>query len=333
MSAWVSSATSYILSNFWLNQGIDLAIAFLICILLLVVIGDRHTRGMIQGLIVIMIGAFISKRLGLMLVNAVLEKVVLGGTIVIAISFQLELRRFLEKLGRGEIRSLFKSSGKLSVKTTSIIDQLIDAVKDLSRNRIGALIIIETNHPINPQFLSSPGVRLNANISKELIQTIFQKKTPLHDGAILIKNGKIIAAGVLIMKLSSRTAPSQYGTRHRAAMGITEKVEDALCIVVSEETGSISLVEKGNLNRLTNTDLKEQLEAKLVQATQEPVETWGILRKIPQKLQVNLFKSLKNKSADIHRSRVNYRSRPITKIVSKLKRWLKFSSSTSKDKK
>jgi DNA integrity scanning protein DisA with diadenylate cyclase activity len=93
-------------------------------------------------------------------------------------------------------------------------------------------------------------ISLNADVSKELIQTIFQKKTLLHDGAMVIKNGRIVSAGT-ILPLSERIAPSQYGTRHRAAMGITEQMEDILCIVVSEETGSISLAEINGTNCLS----------------------------------------------------------------------------------
>ena len=104
------------------------------------------------------------------------------------------------------------------------------------------------------------GVRLNADLSKELIQTIFQTSTLLHDGAILIRASRIVAAGV-ILPISERTASRQLGTRHRAAMGITERIENCLCIVVSEETGSISIAQRGRLNRpLTSTRLRGLLQ-------------------------------------------------------------------------
>jgi uncharacterized protein (TIGR00159 family) len=108
-------------------------------------------------------------------------------------------------------------------------------------------------------------VRLNAEVSKELLQTIFQTSTLLHDGAVLIRDTRIVAAGI-ILPLSERTASRQLGTRHRAAMGITERVENCICVVVSEETGSISLAERGILHRpLTSSKLKELLEARLSQ--------------------------------------------------------------------
>jgi uncharacterized protein (TIGR00159 family) len=148
-----------------------------------------------------------------------------------------------------------------------VIDEIVDAVKELSQNRIGALLILEIDSPIDEGF-SEPGVKLNAEISKELLQTIFQPKTLLHDGAVLIRGSRIIAAGV-ILPLSGRTASRQLGTRHRAAMGITERVENCICVVASEETGSISLAERGTLNRpLTSSKLKELLEASVFPAVE-----------------------------------------------------------------
>ncbi|WP_238544376.1 diadenylate cyclase CdaA [Gloeocapsa sp. PCC 73106] len=301
--------------NLWLYQGIDIALALGLCLLLLLIIRDSRVRWLIQGLMLILVAAFISKELGLRLLHGVLEKMVLGGIVVIGISFQLELRRFLEKLGRGELLSLFQVAPNPSTKMNSIVDQLVEAVKELSQNRTGALIVLETNSPISRRVVLGTGVSLNADVSKELIQTIFQKKTLLHDGAMVIKNGRIASAGT-ILPLSGRTAPSQYGTRHRAAMGITEQVEDALCIVVSEETGSISLAENGILNRfITTTALKETLEARLTEGQKDTAENWGLGKFFSQGFTVGLqqkFNGLKQ---------------------IKLKRWLHLPSSTSKDKK
>jgi len=272
-----------------LHHGVDLALSLGLCLLLLVIIRDSRARWMIQGLIIIVVATFLSKELGLGLLNKVLDKIVLGAIIVIATSFQLELRRFLEKLGRGELLGLFITTQDVSNNNKGFLDQLVDAVKELSQNRTGALIVLETKTPINNRILLQPGISLNADVSKELIQTIFQKKTLLHDGAMVIKNGRIVSAGT-ILPLSERIAPSQYGTRHRAAMGITEQMEDILCIVVSEETGSISLAEKGILNRfLTSTALKEQLEAKLSEESNDIAENWRWWKAILKWLPKNLY--------------------------------------------
>jgi uncharacterized protein (TIGR00159 family) len=163
------------------------------------------------------------------------------------------------------------------------VDEIVDAVKELSQNRIGALMILETSGPIDERDFSVPGVKLNAEVSKELLQTIFQPTTLLHDGAVLISGARVVAAGV-ILPLSERTASRQLGTRHRAAMGITERVENCACVVVSEETGSISLAERGVLNRpLTSSKLKELLEARFSPVTDREAvapSLWSLGRQI-----------------------------------------------------
>jgi uncharacterized protein (TIGR00159 family) len=123
-------------------------------------------------------------------------------------------------------------------------------------------MLIETTGSLEAEDFVSPGVVLNAEVSKEILQTIFQTSTLLHDGAVVINGSRIVSAAA-ILPLSERTASRQLGTRHRAAMGITERIDKCICIVVSEETGSISLAEKGVLNRpLTSSKLKELLQAK-----------------------------------------------------------------------
>jgi uncharacterized protein (TIGR00159 family) len=191
-----------------------------------------------------------------------MEKLVLVSAVAMALVFQSDFRRFLEQLGKGQFNQLFSVKNSIPKENTTI-DEIVDAVKELSQNRTGALIIIEINNTIEERVFVNPGVSLKAEVSKELLQTIFQAKTLLHDGAVFMRGSEIVSAGV-ILPLSERSASRQIGTRHRAAMGITERLENCICIVVSEETGSISLAEKGVLNRpLTITKLKELLEEKL----------------------------------------------------------------------
>ncbi len=240
--------------------------------MMLVIIGERRTLWMVRGFIVLMLAAAISRRLELTLLNFVLNNLVIGAAVAMAFILQSEFRRFLEQLGRGQVLQLFQPLRRNVPSSDSVTDEIVDAVKELSQNRIGALLIIETGIPIDERDFSVPGVRLNAELSKELLQTIFQTTTLLHDGAVLIRGLRIIAAGV-ILPLSERTASRQLGTRHRAAMGITERVENCVCVVVSEETGSISLAERGMLNRpLTSSKLKELLEERLFPSgDREPV--------------------------------------------------------------
>lgn len=243
----------------WLFNGVDIALVLLLTYLLLLVIGERRTLWMVQGFIFLMLASVLSEWLKLTLLAFVLDKLVLGSAVALAVIFQSEFRRFLELLGRGQIGQLFLRR-QPTPKSDSVIDEIVEAVKELSQNRTGALIVLEVFTPLDRRVFVNPGVSLNAEVSKELLQTIFQMKTLLHDGAVFIRGSRIVSAGA-ILPLSERTASRQLGTRHRAAMGMTERVENCLCIVVSEETGSISLAERGNLNRpLTSSKLKELLE-------------------------------------------------------------------------
>lgn len=254
-----------------LLHSVDIGLVLVLTYLVLVIIGERRTLWMVRGLIVLMLAAAVSNRLGLPLLSFVLEKLVVGSAVAMAVIFQSEFRRFLEQLGRGEVGHLLQPNRATMPKPDSVVDEIVDAVKELSQNRTGALLIIETTGPIDERDFSVPGVKLNAEISKELLQTIFQTTTLLHDGAVFISGSRVVAAGV-ILPLSERTASRQLGTRHRAAMGITERVENCLCVVVSEETGSISLAERGSLNRpLTSSKLKELLEARFSPSSEEGV--------------------------------------------------------------
>ncbi|NEO04557.1 MAG: TIGR00159 family protein [Moorea sp. SIO1F2] len=259
-----------------LLHSIDVGLVLALTYLVLLIIGERRTLWMVRGLIVLMLAAAVSNRLGLTLLSFVLEKLVVGSAVAMAVIFQSEFRRFLEQLGRGEIVQLFQGQRRPTPKPDSVINEIVDAVKELSQNRVGALITLETNGPIDERDVSVPGVQLNAEISKELLQTIFQTTTLLHDGAVLIRGSRVVAAGV-ILPLSERTASRKLGTRHRAAMGITERVENCLCIVVSEETGSISLAEKGGLYRpLTSTRLKQLLEERFSPVVDREVVAPGL---------------------------------------------------------
>ncbi len=248
----------------WPLRLLDGVLVMLLVYTVLVLIGERRTLWMVRGFIILLLASTLSRNIGLELLAFVLDRLVIGSAVAMALSLQSEFRRFLEQLGRGQWGQLLMLRDReLAHQANDTIEELVDAVKELSQNRIGALIIVETNQPIDERDFSVPGVRLNAEISRELLQTIFQTSTLLHDGAVLIRGSRVVAAGV-ILPISERSASRQLGTRHRAAMGITERVKDCICIVVSEETGSISLAEQGTLNRpLTSSKLRELLTAKL----------------------------------------------------------------------
>jgi uncharacterized protein (TIGR00159 family) len=243
-------------------QALDILLVLLLSYVVLVIIGEKRTLWMVRGLIFLMLAAALSKFLGLALLGFVLDKLVIGSAVAMAFMLQGEFRRLLELLGQGQLWELLSPSREAMPQPDNVIDEIVDAVKELSQNRTGALLILEIDKPIDERDFTVPGVKLNAEVSKELIQTIFQTSTLLHDGAMLVRGARIAAAGV-ILPISERVASRQLGTRHRAAMGITERVEHCLCVVVSEETGSISLAEGGILDRpLTSSRLRSILRSK-----------------------------------------------------------------------
>jgi uncharacterized protein (TIGR00159 family) len=261
----------------------DVGLVLALVYMMLLVIAERRTLWMVRGFIFLMVAAALSQWLHLKLLSFVLNNLVIGSAVAMAVILQSEVRRFLEQLGRGELLGLLRPSPRKTLGSDSVIDEIVDAIRDLSQSRTGALLIVETTStPIDERDFSVPGVRLNAEVSREILQTLFQTSTLLHDGAVLIRGSKIIAAGI-ILPISDRDASRQLGTRHRAAMGITERVDNCLCIVVSEETGSISLAEKGALNRpLTSSKLRELLEIRFTFSLDREVVTPGLSRFLKQ---------------------------------------------------
>ncbi|MCH2174331.1 MAG: diadenylate cyclase CdaA [Lentisphaeria bacterium] len=165
---------------------------------------------------------------------------------VILIIFQPELRKLFATIGSNPHR-LFKEQ----YNPVDLVDQLVDASFSLGERKIGGLLVIERDIPLRS--LEESGVKVNAPVSKELLGTIFFKDTPLHDGAVLIRAGVIVAASCFISNLTNNPLDSQLGTRHRAGVGVTED-SDAVCLIISEETGYVSLVASGTLVR--NVDRK-----------------------------------------------------------------------------
>lgn len=258
----------------WFPTVLDVALVILLLYVVIRLLGEpqSRTRWVIQGfmilIVVLMATIYLSQLLQLTLLQFVLEKLLIGSAVGVIVILQSEFRRFLEQLGRGELRQLFPSSSNGKLQPDNVLDKILDAVRELSQKRIGALLLLETHDPIDPAEFRSPGVTLNAEISSELIQTLFQTTTALHDGAVLLRGSRIVAASV-ILPLTEKSLSRQLGTRHRAAIGITERVSDCLCIVISEETGSISLAEQGTLQRpLTRSRLRELLELRFSPAVE-----------------------------------------------------------------
>lgn len=250
-------------------RAVDLLTVLAVVYLILALTSDRRVLLMIRGFVLILFVNILTSRSDLHLLTFVLDKLLIGASVSMAVLLQTELRRFLEQLGRGNLIGLLSPPRRSPIKSESIIEKIYETVQELSQNRTGALILIETDEPIEEYEFKVSGISLNANLSKELLQTIFQGSTRLHDGAVWIRGEQILAAKV-ILPISERYPSRKIGTRHRAAMGITEQVANCFCVVVSEETGSIAIADQGQLDRpITGSKLREVLEVKL--ASRRPV--------------------------------------------------------------
>ncbi len=218
----------------------------------------RHTRGsaLLKGLFLLLVIVLASRLLGLISLNWLLMAVLQNGALVLVILFQPELRKALERMGRSRI--LNKGNRKdLEDERETIISEIVQTVVDLSRRRVGALIVFERQTGL--QDVIETGTRLDAEISAPLLENIFEPNTPLHDGAVVIREDQIVAAACILPLAEASGVSRELGTRHRAAVGITEST-DAAVVVVSEETGIVSLAMDGSLKRPLSTDeLKEFL--------------------------------------------------------------------------
>lgn len=218
----------------------------------------KETRAMriLYGIIFLVILFFVSQALNLVALNYILKALTTMFVVAIPVVFQPELRSLLERIGRTDIVSDFRKLNKDEI--SQIITEIIGAVKILSKKKIGALIVISQKTGLKN--VVDTGTRIDSKISKDLILTIFQPKSPLHDGAIIIKGNKMIAAGTTLPLTSHKFDFHSGGTRHRAGLGLSEQ-SDAIIIIVSEEKGTISLANKGILNQdIDLLKLKKSLE-------------------------------------------------------------------------
>jgi diadenylate cyclase len=190
--------------------------------------------------------------------------------IAIIILFQPELRRALDELGRKSFVDNFKFFGKADTEeglSDKSIFELVKASLDMSRSKTGALIVIEKNTPLGEY--ENTGINIDASLSSQLITNIFEKNTPLHDGAVIIRDNRVVAATCYLPLTERNDLTKELGTRHRAGLGISE-VSDSLTIIVSEETGSISVARNGNIFRnLSEKSLRDHLEELQVKPAKE----------------------------------------------------------------
>jgi uncharacterized protein (TIGR00159 family) len=215
------------------------------------------------GIVAIFIIWQVVKALQMELLSSILGAFVSVGFIALIIIFQPEIRRFLFTIGtqaqEGKLVQRFKFL-RVSGNAGLDVDTITKACQNMSDIKQGALILIARKNNLDD--IISTGVVVNADISNPLIENIFFKNSPLHDGAMIIRNNRITAARCILPVSNKTSIPGHYGLRHRAAIGVTE-VNDCLALVVSEETGTISLVDNGNIRSVNALELKEMIEKEL----------------------------------------------------------------------
>lgn len=221
---------------------IDIALIAFVVYKLFSLLKNTRAEQVLKGLILVLIFASVADIFNLNTVSWVMNQFLTVSLVFIIVVFQPELRTGLERIGRG--RSIFATDR--NKRDEDSISELVSAMSSLSRQKIGALVVLERQVGLSD--IVESGTRLDADISSELLINIFIPNTPLHDGAVIIRENSIVAAACYLPLSSSNTISKELGTRHRAAIGISEK-SDAVVIIVSEETGNISIAENGIINR------------------------------------------------------------------------------------
>ena len=253
--------------NFWgfinLKFLLDVLFALGFGLLLFSRVKEQRTLWLLRGyLFLVSFAWFIQRYAYLPLTSKLIDAVVLACSLSLAILWQGELRRLMELLGTGRLTVLLGNPPKEFRATSTTVNQLVDAAGKLSQNRKGALIVVDLGSDLRPEDFLYSGINIEAQLSTDLLINLFATDTPLHDGAVLVKGNKIISAGVILPL--SRQGISRYGTRHLAALGITERFDRCICIVVSEETGTLSLANQGKLERPITSSRLQELLIKLV---------------------------------------------------------------------
>ncbi|MDQ0220154.1 TIGR00159 family protein [Peribacillus cavernae] len=241
------------LSNFtfldYIVNFIDILVVWFVIYRLLMVIRGTKAVQLLRGIFVIVVVHSLSSLIGLNTLGWLMQQAMTWGFLAIIIIFQPELRRALEQLGRGKLFT--RGAGQEEEEQDRLVEEIIKAASYMAKRRIGALISIERETGLSDYI--ETGIPLGSHISSELLINIFIPNTPLHDGAVILQNNQVAAAACYLPLSESPFISKELGTRHRAAIGVSE-VTDCITVVVSEETGGISLTKNGELHRELDQD-------------------------------------------------------------------------------
>ncbi|MDR0423908.1 MAG: diadenylate cyclase CdaA [Clostridiales Family XIII bacterium] len=277
----MSDYIDIIISNVGITDLLDVTIVAFVIYQVLVFIRETRAEQLIKGLLVLLVAAFLSGILNLYALNWILIGTMQFGVIALVVVFQPELRRGLEYVGRSKFfRNQFVDAEKENVKAAAT--SITRAVDYFSTTKTGAIIILERETSLND--IVESGVILDSGVSAELLKNIFYEGAPLHDGAVIIRRARVYAAGCVLPLTEDKDLSMDLGTRHRAGIGITEN-SDAIALIVSEETGIISMAVDGKLTRFLDIKTVEKTLLNLYLADSDLADQFN---------PINLFRRRKN---------------------------------------
>ena len=250
---------------------IDMAIIAVLVYRLTTFVRKTNSANVIKGIALLVAVLWISQLMRLNVISYLLSKTFELGILALIVLFQPEIRRFLEQMGSSNLRGVFGKNVDVRAIDTAITQTAI-ACQDMSRSKTGALLVFERD--INLDSYINTGSIINADPSADLIKNIFYPKTPLHDGAVIIRDGKVASAACMLPQSTNNNLSRELGMRHRAGIGITER-SDAVVAIVSEETGSISVAVDGILKRHLNVETFETLLRKELIPVESEKQSWS----------------------------------------------------------
>ena len=270
-----------LVSTMRFSDIVDILIVAYLIYNIIMLIRKTNSFRLARGILLILIALWLSGVLKLTMFNRLLQKTVELGLIALVIIFQPELRRLLERMGS----KTFPSFGSKPLETLgmdNVISQTIAACTQLSSTKTGALIVLERGVTLDEQMRS--GTTVNSDVTAELLKNIFYPKAPLHDGAVVIRDGRIAAAGCVLPLTSNTNLSPDLGTRHRAGIGMSEH-SDAVVVIVSEETGGISIAVDGMLKRRLSAETFEAiLRSELLPEEEQQRRRWDVFVDFVKKL-------------------------------------------------
>ncbi len=255
---------------------IDITLVILLAVKFLQFVKGTRALQLLKGILFLIIATMLTSLLDLKILNFILTSFMTYGVILLIVMFQPELRRALEQLGSNKINRFFGIEQDIAAKAKENIYKIAIAATELSKTKTGALIVLERD--IKLKDIIDTGVLIGAEISPQLLVNIFQPNTPLHDGAVVISESKIMAAACMLPLANDKNISKSLGTRHRSALGIS-KESDSIVVVVSEETGKISVAKNGTLIADVKEEALKQILIKNLVPKVEEKKKWGKKKK------------------------------------------------------